>query len=67
MTLTTSTDYTVRSTRRMASGWVVFTVVDMGGLVVNVCVSYPDSALDVADEIIRNALAFRHARHKVHS
>lgn len=61
--MTVTTDYVVRSTARVGSGPVTYTVVDLVGQVYSVAVAYRDSLGDRVDPIIRSAMAdFRQGR-----
>lgn len=59
MTITDSTDYTVRSTRAGINGRVSYEVVDMGGKILWVTVPFPLSTPERVDAIIRARLAAR--------
>lgn len=59
MTITGSTDYTVRSTRAGISGRVSYEVVDLGGKILWVTVPFTLSTPERVDAIIRARLAAR--------
>ena len=53
------TDYTVRQTTAGPGGLVTYRVVDRSGVLVNVAVAYRHSTPELADPVIRAALAAR--------